>query len=113
MSPRPSLARGDPHRQNSSQYVTWRGKSHFTRELEERGHRVGRTRSVAVTEGIGVCSQGPGLIGVRDPCVQGKAATFTPGDGLKAQTSQLGGGNRSSSRRADVSIAPRSEQPLR
>ena len=41
--------------------------------LEKLGHRVDRTRSVGVTQAIGVSSQGPALLGVHDPRVQGKA----------------------------------------
>ncbi len=42
--------------------------------LEKLGHRVDRTRSVGVTQAIGVSTEGTALIGVHDPRVQGKAA---------------------------------------
>ncbi|HUT95937.1 MAG TPA: gamma-glutamyltransferase [Thermoguttaceae bacterium] len=44
--------------------------------LEKLGHKVKRTRSVGVTQAIGVSSEAGGLIGVHDPRVEGKAAGF-------------------------------------
>ena len=46
--------------------------------LEKLGHRVERTRSVGVTQAIGISPDGPALIGVHDPRVQGKAVRFDP-----------------------------------
>jgi gamma-glutamyltranspeptidase/glutathione hydrolase len=46
--------------------------------LEKIGHRVARRRSVGVTQAIGVSPDGPGLLGVHDPRVQGKADCFAP-----------------------------------
>ena len=43
--------------------------------LEKLGHAVDRRRSVGVTQAIGVSLQGPALIGVHDPRVQGKATS--------------------------------------
>jgi len=42
--------------------------------LEKLGHQVERTRSVGVTQAIGLSPQGSGLVGVHDPRVEGKAA---------------------------------------
>jgi gamma-glutamyltranspeptidase/glutathione hydrolase len=53
--------------------------------LEKLGHRVERARSIGVTQAIGVTRSigvspdGPALVGVHDPRVQGKAAAFSPG----------------------------------
>jgi len=44
--------------------------------LEELGHQVERTRSVGVAQAIGISPSAPGLIGVHDPRVRGKAAGF-------------------------------------